>query len=65
MLENSISIMKNIINELSEITRVENHHNEEVGTEKLGEIIKEVRLTLMTRLIKTKPEYILILKNPN
>src|SRR5690606_16672591 len=54
MLEKSISVMRNIINELSEITRIENHNNEEPERVRLEDIINEVRLTLNDQIVNSK-----------
>lgn len=54
LLEKSIHSMRNIVNELSEITKIENNFKEEVEEVRLENIINEVKMTLNDKINDSK-----------
>jgi len=64
MLEKSVSLMKNIINELSDIARVENQLAQDGESVKLEEIINDVRLTLYNQIIQSQAKISLQIEEP-
>src|SRR5690554_523253 len=64
LLEKSVKSMKDIIDELSEITKVENQYKEEAETVWLEKIIDEVRLILNDQIINERVKIELDIKEP-
>jgi len=64
LLEKSVHSMRNIINELSEITKIENDFKEEVETVMLENIINEVKMILNDKIIANKASLHLDIKEP-
>jgi len=64
LLENSVKSMKDIIDELSEITKVENQYKEEAETVWLEKIIDEVRLILNDKITNDRVKIELDIKEP-
>src|SRR5690606_8224951 len=64
LLEKSVKSMRDIINELSEITKIENQYKEEAETVRLEKIIDEVRLILNERIISDRVKIELDIKEP-
>ena len=64
LLEKSVKSMKDIIDELSEITKVENQYKEEAETVWLERIIDEVRLILNDQIINERVKIELDIKEP-
>lgn len=64
MLEKSVSLMKNIINELSDIARIETQLEQEAESVKLEEIINDVRLTLYNQILQTQAKISLHIEEP-
>ncbi|MEX2591773.1 MAG: PAS domain-containing protein [Anditalea sp.] len=64
MLNKSVNSMKDIINELSEITRIESNYKEEVETVRFENIINEVKITLNDRIVDNKALIYVDIKEP-
>jgi len=64
MLDKSVLSMRNIINELSEIIKIENNFKEWVETVMFKDIIEEVKLTLNDKIIDNKATIHVDLKEP-
>src|SRR5690554_1062463 len=64
LLEKSVKSMKDIIDELSEITKVENQYKEEAETVWLERIIDEVRLILNDKITNDRVKIELDIKEP-
>jgi two-component system phosphate regulon sensor histidine kinase PhoR len=54
LLEKSIVSMRNIINELSEITKIESNYKDEVETVKIENLLKEVKMVIRDSINKSK-----------
>ncbi|GGK77986.1 ATP-binding protein [Rufibacter glacialis] len=54
MLEKSVKSMRNIINELSEITKIEGNYQEKLETIQFDDILKEVELTIKEKINESK-----------
>src|SRR5690606_33805553 len=54
LLDKSVTSMRNVINELSEITKIENNFKEEVETVMLEKIIDEVKMILNEKINDNK-----------
>src|SRR5690554_1369634 len=64
LLEKSVEYMRDIINELSEITKIENHYKEEAEAVRLEKIIDEVRLILNEKIVNDRVKIELDIKEP-
>jgi two-component system phosphate regulon sensor histidine kinase PhoR len=64
MLKNSVKTMRDIINELSEITKIEGNYREELETIQFETILKEVELTIKEKINESKSQLLLDLKEP-
>lgn len=64
LLEKSVTSMRNLINELSEITKIENDFKEEVETVMLEKIIDEVKMILNEKINDNKAIIHVDIKEP-
>jgi len=64
MLEQSVATMRKIINELSEITKIEANYHEKSETVKFETILKEVELTIKDKINKSQATIDLDLQVP-
>src|SRR5690606_18285001 len=64
LLKKSVKSMRDIINELSEITKIENQYKEEAETVWLEKIIDEVRLILNDKITSDRVKIELDLQEP-
>lgn len=54
LLEKSIVSMRNTLNELSEITKIENNYKEDVETVKIENLLREVKMVIRDNINKSK-----------
>jgi two-component system, OmpR family, phosphate regulon sensor histidine kinase PhoR len=64
MLRDAVIRMKNIINELSEITRIEGQYKEDVETVYFENIIKEVEMTIKDKIEESRTHTNIDIKEP-
>jgi two-component system phosphate regulon sensor histidine kinase PhoR len=64
MLEKSVNSMRAIINELSEITRIESNYKDEAETVRFENILNEVKMTINDKIIDSKAFIYIDIKEP-
>jgi two-component system, OmpR family, phosphate regulon sensor histidine kinase PhoR len=65
MLDKSVTIMKNIINELSEITKIEGNYKEKIQKVNFHPILREVELILKDKIYESNAQITLNIDQPN